>query len=114
MDSILCEVSAAYLRGQEPGRHDLADPLLCLEAGASPERSLPAFFVPVGTRDPLLDDTRRLKRALDRLGAVCEVRYYPREIHAFHAMVWRKQAQLCWQEKLAFLRRHIGGPADDD
>ena len=53
---------------------ELADPLRVLEervAGlrAEPhfERPLPPFFAPVGTRDPLLDDTRRLEKALAAL-----------------------------------------------
>jgi acetyl esterase len=107
IDSVLSNVSSAYLRGVGPGEHDLADPLLILEA-ERPARELPAFFVPVGTRDPLLDDTRRLERALGRLGAVCEARYYLNEVHAFHAMVWRKSARRCWSETSAFLGRHLG------
>jgi acetyl esterase len=107
IDTILTNVSSAYLRGIEPGEHDLADPLVILES-ERPARELPAFFVPVGTRDPLLDDTRRLERALGRLGATCEARYYHKEIHAFHAMVWRRNARRCWGEISAFLGRHLG------
>lgn len=69
-------------------------------------RPLPPFFAPVGTHDPLLDDTRRLEKALARLRVPCEARYYPDEIHAFHALVWRRQARLCWRDALAFLDRY--------
>jgi acetyl esterase len=102
-------VSAAYLSGAADagGPMELADPLLLLERGEAPDHPLPAFFAPVGTKDPLLDDTRRLKAALDRLGAVCEARYYPGEVHAFHALVWRKNARQCWQESYRFLERHL-------
>ena len=65
------------------------------------------FFAPVGTRDPLLDDTRRLEKALTRLRVPCEARYYPDEIHAFHALVWRPQARACWRDALAFLDRRL-------
>lgn len=85
---------------------DLADPLLVLERGDPPDRPLPPFFLPVGTRDPILDDTRRMKAALDRLGAVAEARYYPGELHAFHAMLWRSAARECWREMLAFAEQH--------
>ena len=87
------------------GELDLADPLMVFERGDPPDRPLPAFFVPIGTRDPLLDDTRRLERALGEMGVDCEARYYPGELHAFHAFVWRKQAQRCWRETFAFLNR---------
>lgn len=85
---------------------ELVDPLVVLERGEPPDRPLPPFFLPVGTRDPLLDDTRRMKAALDRLGASAEARYYPGEVHAFHAMIWRSAARACWREMLAFTERH--------
>ena len=74
------------------------------------DRPLPPFFAPVGTRDPLLDDTRRLARALDGLGVPCEARYYPGGIHAFHALVWDPAARACWRDALAFLDRHMRKP----
>jgi len=40
--------------------------------------------------------------ALEQRGAHVEARYYPGEVHAFHALVWRRQARQCWQEMLAF------------
>ncbi len=107
VETVLTNVSGAYLRGLAPGQHDLADPLLILESGQRPQRELPAFFVPVGTRDPLLDDTRRLERALGRLGTTCRARYYDKEVHAFHALVWRQSARRCWSEACAFLARHL-------
>ena len=89
-----------------PGR-DLADPLVAFERGQPFERALPPFFAPVGTRDPLLDDTRRLEKALAALKVPCEARYYPGGIHAFHAMVWQAAAKQCWRDALAFLDRHL-------
>lgn len=103
----LHEVSHAYIGGAR-GDLDLADPLVVLERGEQPARPLPPFFVPVGTKDPLLDDSRRLKAALDRLGAVSDIRYYPGELHAFHALVWRENARRCWRDTFAFLDRHVG------
>lgn len=120
--SILTDIRNAYLKGWHapgPGELDLADPLLVFERGDAPDRALPAFFVPVGTRDPLLDDTRRLERALHALGVDCAARYYPGELHAFHAFVWRRQARQCWGDTFAFLdrvlndeRASVSGPRD--
>jgi acetyl esterase len=107
------EVSRAYLGPERTARTghpelDLADPLVFLERGVPPDRPLPAFFTFVGTKDPLLDDTRRLGRALTRLAVPHRVEYYPGEIHAFHAMVWRHHARRCWAHTYEFLDQHLG------
>lgn len=102
------EVSRVYLPPELPRSPEalaLADPLPFLETGPSPERPLPPFFLPVGTKDVLLDDTRRLAMALTRQGARAEARYYPGGIHAFHAFVWQKEAKRCWQDSLHFTAR---------
>ena len=83
----------------------LADPLLILEQ-AQPTRALPPFFSFVGTRDPVLDDTRRLGVALERHGAAHLERYYPGEVHAFHAFD-RPQARQCWDETFDFLAAYM-------
>ncbi|MFT3924773.1 MAG: alpha/beta hydrolase [Myxococcales bacterium] len=90
---------------------ELADPLLILEQGTPPLRPLPACFAFVGTRDPLLDDTRRLGPALTRLGVEYALRYYPGELHAFHALVFREPARRCWRDKLTFLHEVLGTSA---
>jgi len=101
-------IERSYLKGpQDAENPSLADPLLVLEKGPSLERPWPATFATVGTADPILDDTRRLGAAIDRLGAPCEVRYYPREPHAFHAFVWRPAARQCWLDSYAFLARTL-------
>jgi acetyl esterase len=101
----LVEVEQSYL-GREPGSCDFADPLCVLEREAPPTRPLPPFFLPVGTRDPLLPDTRRMAATLRRLGAIAEDRYYPGELHAFHAFVMRASARRCWADTFAFLDRY--------
>lgn len=106
----LSEVEHAYLgalRNPTPQQLELANPLLVLEQGVPPARPLPPFFAPVGTADPLLDDTRRLKAALDRLGAACEARYYPGQVHAFHAFIMLPHARRCWRDTFAFLDAHV-------
>ena len=110
----LTEVENAYLAGwhdAKPGELDMADPLVVLERGQKPDRPLPPFFAPVGTADPLLDDTRRLKAALDRLGVPCEARYYKGEAHAFHAFVFREAARLCWRQGFEFLTSALSDAA---
>jgi acetyl esterase len=104
------EVETSYLgkTGLSAEAQALASPLLVLERGAPPDRPLPPFFASAGTWDPLLDDTRRLKAALDRLGAPCEARYYPRQLHAFHAFVWREPARQCWRDIYDFLDEQVG------
>jgi acetyl esterase len=82
---------------------DLADPLLVFERGIEPDRPLPPFFVPVGTADPLVDDTRRLEASLRRLGVDVEARYYEGEPHVFLAYIWKRAARLCWRHVFDFL-----------
>jgi len=108
----LLEVSGSYL-GPDPSVFgetlDLADPLLVFERGAAPDRPLPPCFASVGTADPLLDDTRRLKAAIDALGGHCEAAYYPDQVHAFQAMVWTEAAKSYWRDSYRFLEEHVGG-----
>ena len=75
------------------------------------ERPLPAFFVPCGTADPLLDDSRRLATALRTRGAKVQEAYYPGGVHAFQAFVWQARAKQAWQDVYAFLDRTIGQAA---
>jgi len=106
----LTEVSEAYLgpggarpRAADDSELDLADPLLVLEGETPSDRTVPPFFIPVGTRDPILDDTRRLSAALRARRVHCQDAYYPGGIHAFHAFMLPRNARQCWQETFAFL-----------
>lgn len=102
----LAEVADAYFQRcdiRDRAAFDFADPLVMLERGEAPHRPLPPFFAPCGTKDPLLDDTRRLAAALEKLGGRCAARYYPGEIHAFHAFLFRENARRCWRELFEFL-----------
>lgn len=93
---------------EHEGGLDLANPLTVLERGERPERPLPPFFASVGTRDLLLSDTKRLATALEAVGARCEARYYPGELHAFQAFLWREQSRACWRETHGFLTEVLG------
>ena len=92
-----------------PSLLQLANPLVMLESEHAPERPLPPFFAPVGTSDPLLDDTRRLKAALDRRGVHCEARYYVREMPPFTRWCSVPARVAVWQHSFEFLERHCGG-----
>jgi acetyl esterase len=107
--------------------YPLASPLRIIEAG-TPDRPLPPFFLSVGTRDPLIRCSKRLKTALDGLGTPCELHVSPGEIHGYDAMVWRAPAKEKWRAAHAFLDKHVarrsessvdvaaaaGGDGDDD
>jgi acetyl esterase len=84
---------------------ELANPLLILESDVEPVRPLPAYFATCGTKDVLIYDTKRLIPALEKHGAVAEAIYYPGEIHAFHALLFRKAAKKCWVDQLRFTKR---------
>lgn len=104
----LLQTERGYLgRGPHRCSLDLADPLVVLERGATPARPLAPFFLPVGTRDPLLPDTRRMAEALRKLGVVARDRYYDGELHAFHALLMREAARECWRETFAFVEAHL-------
>ncbi len=104
----LHEVGEGYLPLGATRHEDapLADPVVILERGA-PARPLPPVFAFAGTADPLLDDTRRLKRALDAHGGRCEARYYRGGLHAFHALIWDPNARAAWKEKLRLLEQWL-------
>ncbi len=106
------EVTAAYLHGvrlADPRTLDLANPLVALEEGrVRLDRPLPPFFLPCGTWDLLVADTRRMLAALQANGSKrSEAREYARGPHAFHAFVVTPQARRCWKDTFAFLDAHL-------
>ncbi|MBK8255205.1 MAG: alpha/beta hydrolase [Polyangiaceae bacterium] len=94
-------------------KHPLASPLRLLESPAvQGSRPLPPFFIACGTADMLLDDSRRLKVALDKRGTPADLHVFHGEIHGFNAMVWRPAAKAKWRALFQFLRSvHMGPPA---
>jgi len=104
----LHEVGHAYLDHavhHVQGGIDLADPVVLLERGDAPDRPLPPFLITVGTRDPLIHDSRRLHNALLALGGQSTAVFYPGELHAFQALVWRSSARHHWRQVYRFLER---------
>lgn len=100
------DLCTGYLGAQAAG-HELADPLLLMERDFVAERPFPSVYAFAGTKDPVLEDTRRLGRALAQRSEPHAVRLFPGEVHAFHALLFRKAARDCWREQLAFLERVV-------
>ena len=102
-------IAGEYLGDEKhaPETLDFANPLVALERDGASARPLPPFFVACGTRDPLLDDARRLHRALEKRGAHSELRLYPGELHAFHAAVLTPNARRFWRDTYAFLEGRL-------
>ncbi len=108
IDSVLVGLEESYLAnglGCDPW---LADPLPFLESSQPLARPLPPIFTSIGTRDPLLDDTRRLERALRRRSAYVEAHVYPGELHAFQALFMLRAGRDHWRRAFAFLERATG------
>ncbi|MEO1268094.1 MAG: alpha/beta hydrolase fold domain-containing protein, partial [Myxococcota bacterium] len=89
-----------------PGTYPLADPLVVLEQ-RTPDRPLPPALTIAAERDFLIDDSRRLKQAMDRLGSTCALHVYPGEHHVFHALPWSKHTVRCWKDQRTFLQQHV-------
>ena len=104
----LAHVESIYLEGAPPDvDRTLVDPLVFLEEGPPTERALPPFLAGVGTRDPLLDDSRRLGVALERRDVPCEVRVYPGEVHSFQNLLLSAGSRDYWRDHFAFLDRWV-------
>lgn len=107
------EVTDAYLGGVRLSERllDFADPLAPLERGEAFARPLPPMFLPCGTWDHLLDDSRRLHAALLRAGSTgSRLGEYARGPHAFHAFVFTPAARACWRDTFSFLGHHGAMP----
>ncbi|MBP9112595.1 MAG: alpha/beta hydrolase [Polyangiaceae bacterium] len=97
----------------------LASPLRLLESDEPTRTSLPPFFVSVGTRDPLISHSKRLKAALDARDVPCELEIAPGEIHGYDALIWRDAARTKWHRAHRFLEETLksatsaAGQADD-
>jgi acetyl esterase len=99
-------IAREYLRdsaSHPPETLDFADPLVFLESDALPLRPLPRFLVTCGTRDPLLDDARRLHAALQRRGSPSELHLYRGELHAFQIALVTPNARRFWRDTYRFL-----------
>ncbi len=101
--------SIGYLAGAD-ARYglELADPLVVLESATELERPHPPVFVSVGERDPILDDSLRLARALAARGVRHVLRVEPGAYHAYQALVVFPSAERHWTHAIEFLRAELG------
>ena len=106
----IASVCREYL-GSDENTGSLADPLSILESDWQPARPLPPMMSIVGTRDPIIDDSRRLGHALTRRKVINETKIYPGGIHAFHAVYWSPAGQEAWADQFRFLDQHFPGVA---
>ena len=103
----LISVRRGYLPDQSTDNAPLclANPLVLLEQDIPPIHALPPFLLSAGTRDPIIDDTRRLEQALKRRGVPHEARYYEGEPHAFEMLLTRRAAKEAWRAAFRALTR---------
>lgn len=101
-------VCTRYTRNSSPAALaiGLDSPLQWLEQHV-PTRALPPFFITCGDADPILSDSQRLYAALQKQQAPCELRLYPRQGHAFHALPWRPQAKQHAADSIDFVKRYL-------
>jgi acetyl esterase len=107
--ALMLDAARSYLGYDVTGMardNPMSSPLRIIEAGP-PERPLAPFFASVGTKDPLLRCSKRLKAAIDAQGTECELHVSPGEIHGYDALVWRPNARAKWKAAHAFLDRHM-------
>ena len=81
----------------------LADPLLIFEQAEPPARPLPAVFAPCGSKDPVLDDSVRLGKAVQRFDIPSAAPVYDGGIHSFQAVIWNELARRYWRDTASFL-----------
>jgi acetyl esterase len=104
------EIAAVYADSADVEHEDhldLLDPVVLLERGHAPDRPLPPMFIPCGTWDFLIHDSRRLAAALLEHGAPAELKEYERGWHAFHAFMPLPAARQVWRDKFEFLERAL-------
>jgi len=104
----MASVTRSYLEGaDEEHGLDLANPLLLLESDRHLDRAFPPAFVSCGDRDPILDDSLRLARALEHRAIEHTLRIDPGELHGFQVVIITKAAARHWAHAIAFLRNHL-------
>lgn len=113
LNDVIVGVERDYLRDGVTGADPhLADPLLFLESDAPTARPLPPIFASCGTKDPLLDDHRRLVAALERRGVRHEAPVYPGMVHAFQAVPMLEATKAQWARAFEFIEAALGAPSE--
>ncbi len=101
----LRSISRGYLDGADTEHGlELASPLLVLESELALDRRFPPAFISCGDRDPILDDSLRLGRALEKRSIEHTLRIEPGQLHGFQVVVVTKEATRHWAHAVDFLR----------
>lgn len=104
----LRSVSCGYLDGADAEHGlDLASPLLVLESELALDRSFPPTFISCGDRDPILDDSLRLARALEKRSIEHTMRIERGQPHGFQVIVVTRGAARHWARAVDFLRARV-------
>lgn len=104
----LRSISRGYLDGADPEHGlELANPLLVLESELALDRRFPPAFISCGDRDPILDDSLRLARALEKRSIEHTLRIERDQLHGFQVVVVTKGAARHWAHAVDFLRARV-------
>ncbi|HUN55271.1 MAG TPA: alpha/beta hydrolase [Smithella sp.] len=105
IDPIITEAGLYYMASLYARDADLRLPLISpLYADLN---GLPPVLIHVGTSEMLLDDSRRMARALASAGVDCEIKEWKDMFHVFHTVVSLPEAGRANRELAAFIRSHI-------
>jgi len=104
----LAQIEHDFLAGQDHAPR--AEPLAAIEAGEGWSQALPPMFIAIGDTDPIAGDSHALAAALPP--ALCEVRRYANQGHAFMISPFAEASGRCWADAVAFLDRFFGGQTD--
>jgi acetyl esterase/lipase len=85
----------------------LANPLIEIERLVSNHAALPSGFpkvmIPVGEKDPIISDSERMSKAMEKLGQPGTLKIYPGQGHAFQVFPMKKAAVQCWKDIVQFI-----------
>ena len=105
VDPIITESGLYYMASLYARDADLRSPLISpLYADLS---GLPPVLIHVGTNEMLLDDSRRMAKALTRTGVDCALKEWKDLFHVFHTVTGLPEARKANKEIAAFIRSHI-------
>jgi acetyl esterase/lipase len=105
VDPIITESGLYYMASLYARDADLCSPLISpLYADLS---GLPPVLIHVGTNEMLLDDSRRMAKALTRAGVDCALKEWKDLFHVFHTVTGLPEARKANKEIAAFIRSHI-------
>jgi acetyl esterase len=99
------------LDGTDPKEWAVAEPIRILEKrmrdGIPLPSGFPKVFIPVGERDPVLEDSIRLSKVLEHEKIAHELKIYPESTHGFYALPWDPEAARCWSDIGRFLHQSM-------